>query len=133
MANLNIENVDLGQIALEEGDFENHVITFGGADLLAAGTILARNTTSLKWQIYVKGGSTAGNGVAQGVLTYPVEATGAGDVAAAVLIRGTVNQDRLIIDADGDGSNVDEAVLDDLRDSGIVAKPVKQLAQQDNQ
>ena len=67
------------------------------------------------------------------MLTYEVSATGAGDVAVAVLVRGTVNQDRLIIDADGDGSNVDEVVTDSLLANGILAKPVGQLGQLDNQ
>jgi len=133
MADPTVTNVDVGQIAIEVSDFEHHVWTAAGADTLVAGTIVARITSTGKWQIYAKGGSTDGNGIAKGVLTYDAVATGAGDVAVAVLVRGTVNQDRLIIDADGDGSNVDETVIDDLLANGILAKPVGQLGQLDNQ
>ena len=132
MADPTVTNVDVGQIAIGVSDFEHHVWTALGADTLVAGTIMARLTSSGKWEIYDPGGSL-GLEIARGVLTYDVSATGAGDVEVDVLVRGTVNQDRLIIDADGDGSNVDEAVVDDLNDHGILAKPVKQLGQLDNQ
>ena len=122
---------DVGQIAIEVSDFEHHVWTAGGADVLAAGTIMARLTSTGKWGIYAPAGSL-GLEIAKGVLTYEVTATGAGDVPLAVLVRGTVNQDRLIIDADGDGSNVDAVVTDDLLANGILAKPVLQVAQLDN-
>jgi len=129
-----ITNVDIGQIGIDQCDTEHGTpIDFAGADVLAAGTILARHTGTNKWQVYVKGGSSNGNGVAGGVLAYPVAATGAGDVPVDVIVRGTVNQDRLVIDADGDGSNVDAAVIDLLRGNSILAKPVKQLSKQDNQ
>ena len=106
--------------------------TAGGADTLVAGTIVARLTSTGKWGIYDPGGSL-GLEIAKGVLTYDAVAAGAGDVPVSVLVRGTVNQDRLIIDADGDGSNVDEVVIDSLLANGILAKPVKQIAQLDNQ
>ena len=133
MADPVITNNDVGQIAITAGDFEHQTPwTAGGADVLAAGTIMARLTATGKWGIYDPGGA-GGLEIAKGVLTYEATATGAGDVPVAVLVRGTVNQDRLIIDADGDGSNVTEAVVDDLRSNGILAKPVSQLAQLDNQ
>jgi hypothetical protein len=50
-----------------------------------------------------------------------------------VLCEGEVNRDRLIIHADGDNSNVDAVVRDQLRDFGIVPTSVQQLAQLDNQ
>jgi hypothetical protein len=132
MADPTITNVDVGQIAIAASDFEHHLWTAGGADTLVAGTILARLTSTGKWGIYAPAGSL-GLEIARGVLTYDAVAGGSGDVPVSVLVRGTVNQDRLIIDADGDGSNVDEAVIDDLNDHGILAKPVLQIAQLDNQ
>ena len=119
---------DVGQIAIEVSDFEHHVWTAGGADVLAAGTIMARITASGKWGIYDTGGA-GGLGVAQGVLTYEVTATASGDVPVAVLVRGTVNQDRLLQD---DAGAVTTAILDQLRNNGIMAKPVLQVAQLDN-
>lgn len=80
--------------------------------------------------------ATDGVGGAQypvAVLTYEVVATGSGNKAVRPLIAGMVNQDRLIIDADGDGSNVTTAIIDQLRAIGIVAHPVRQLAGLDNQ
>lgn len=50
-----------------------------------------------------------------------------------VLAEGEIARDRLIIHADGDNSNVDAVVRDQLRDYGIVPTPVQQLAQLDNQ
>ena len=129
MADPVITNNDVGQIAIGEADFEEHVWAAGGADTLAAGTIMARITASGKWGIYDTGGA-GGLGVACGVLTYEVPAGGAGDVPVAVLVRGTVNQDRILQD---DGGAVTAAIVDELRSYGILAKPVSQLAQLDNQ
>ena len=42
-------------------------------------------------------------------------------------IEGNVRIDKLIIDADGDGSNVDKAILDQLRDYGITPRTVTEL------
>lgn len=126
-----ITNQDIRQIALSASEFEHG--PFAGADVLAAGTIVARHSTTGKFQIYAKGGPTNEDGIPKGVLTYAVTAAGAGDVSVSVLIAGVVNQDRLIIDADGDGSNIDGSVVDDLRDFGVNPQPVKQLGLLDNQ
>jgi hypothetical protein len=120
---------DIGQIAIGACDFEHHVWAAGGADTLVAGTIMARIAASGKWGIYDTGGA-GGLGVACGVLTADVTAGGAGDVPVAVLVRGTVNQDRLLQD---DGGAVTVAIVDELRSYGILAKPVEQLAMEDNQ
>ena len=78
----------------------------------------------------------AGAGGAQipkAVLTYDVTATGAGDVAIRDMVSGSVRAERLIIDADGDGSNVDAAVLDQLRDYSLVSIDAQELNILDNQ
>lgn len=67
------------------------------------------------------------------VLTYESVRTGAGDNAIRALIGGVVNKTRLIIDVDGDGSNVNNAVLDQLRHVGITPIDVEQIAELDNQ
>lgn len=133
MADPVITNVDTGQIAIDQCAWEHHNINFAGADVLAAGTILARHSTNGKFQIYAKGGVTNENGIPKGVLAASLVATGAGDLGCSVIVAGVVNRDRLIIDADGTGANIDGSVVDDLADYGITAKSVKQLAQQDNQ
>jgi len=67
------------------------------------------------------------------VLTYDVSRGSGGDEAIRALVAGEVNKTRLIIDADGDGSNITDAILDALRSAGPVATDVTQLAQLDNQ
>ena len=104
------------------------LITFGGAGTLLAGTILARDSVSLKMVPFVKGGSTNNNGIPKAVLLYPVTAPGAGDVMSDVLISGGVRLERLVINADGNGSNIDGAVRDQLRAFDIVPVTTQQLA-----
>jgi len=77
----------------------------------------------------------AGVGGAQvpvAVLTYEVTKTSGGDLAVRVLIAGTVNKDRLIIDVDGTGANITASILDQLKANGIVALNVQQLSALDN-
>ena len=135
MADPVITNIDVGEIAIAGAELvrRQDILALAGADTLAAGTILARDSVSLKLVIFVKGGVANENGIPKAVLPYPVTATAAGDVAVSVIAAGTVNRNRLVIDADGDASNVDDAVLDQLRDFGITARNVTQLAQLDNQ
>ena len=133
MSNLTITNVSLGSVILLNGQFNDDQITFGGAGTLKEGTILARNSSTLKLVPFVKGGSSNGNGIPKAVLTYAVTATGAGNVAVRDMVSGSVRAERLIIDADGDASNVDAAVLDQLRDYSLIAIEVKELYSFDNQ
>jgi hypothetical protein len=109
-------------------EFKDDLITFGGAATFAAGTLLAIDTSTQKWVKYVKGGVTNGNGIASGVLTYPVTATGAGDVKGRVLVAGKVKKEHLIIDADGNDSNIDNLVILQLRDYNILAVATTQLS-----
>lgn len=53
--------------------------------------------------------------------------------AIRALASGEVNEGRLVIHADGDGDNITNAHLDTLRSYDIVATPVGQLSQLDNQ
>jgi hypothetical protein len=78
----------------------------------------------------------AGAGGAQrpiGVLTYNVYRASAGDTKVRAMVSGTVNKRRLIIDADGNGTNITAAILDELRSAGILAVDSKNLAALDNQ
>ena len=100
---------------------------------MAEGTILARDSVSGLLVIFVKGGSTNENGIPKAVITYELVAAGAGDFPVRVLVSGSVRKERLIIDADGDATNIDAAVMDQLRDYSIVAIDVSELNIQDNQ
>ncbi len=128
-----ITNVDLGSVILKNGEFRDDLLTLAGADVIAEGTILARDSVSLKLVLFVKGGATNENGIPKAVLTYPVTVTGAGDVKVRDMVGGSVRAQRLIIDADGDASNIDAAVLDQLRDYALVSIDVSELNILDNQ
>jgi hypothetical protein len=133
MSNITITNVDIGNVILKDGEFRDDLLTFAGAATVLAGTILARDSVSLKLVPFVKGGTTNEDGIPKAVLTYDVTATGAGDVAIRDMVSGSVRAERLIIDADGDGSNVDVVVLDQLRDYSLVSIDVTELNILDNQ
>jgi hypothetical protein len=87
-----------------------------------AGTLLARNTATLKLVPYVKGGTTNGNGIINSVLSAELVASAAQDYNVSVMIAGQVDKDLLIIDADGNASNVDAAIVDELAKMGIYAQ-----------
>jgi len=62
------------------------------------------------------------------VLTYDVTSTGAGGIPIRALVSGEVNKNRLIIDADGNGTNITNAMLDQLRAASIIPVDVQQLS-----
>lgn len=133
MPNMTVTNNNLLNPILSDAEFRDGLLTLAGADSIAAGTILARDSGSLKFVLFVKGGSTNQNGIPKAILTYPVTSTGAGDVPVRVAVSGKFRKERLIIDADGTGANVDAAVLDQLRDYGLVPVDVTELNIVDNQ
>jgi hypothetical protein len=130
---LTVTNVDLGSVILRDAKFRDELLTFAGAGTVVEGTILARDSVSLKLVPFVKGGATNENGIPKAVVTYDVTAAGAGDEAIRAMVSGSVRKDKLIIDADGDGSNIDDAVLDQLRDYGIIPEDNQDLSVLDNQ
>ncbi len=127
MPNITITDNYPGSVAIGNEEFEDGLLTLAGPDDLKAGTILARDSVSLKYVLYVKGGSTNQNGIPKVVLTYPVSVAGAGDTKIRALVKGDVNFARLVIDADGTNANIDAAVMDQLRDYGITAVKHTQL------
>jgi len=133
MTNLVITNNDLGSVVLKQGEFKDELLTFAGAATVVEGTILARDSVSLKLVPFVKGGSTNENGIPKCIITYDVTATGAGDEPVRIMNGGVVRFERLVIDADGDNSNVDAAVMDQMRDYAQITVDVRQVSYQDNQ
>ena len=133
MSNLEITNNKTRGVVIWDPVFEDDTVTAAGADTFAAGTILARDSVSLKLVLFVKGGVTNENGIPKAVLTEDLVFAGAGDLPARPMVGGRVRAGDLIIDADGDATNVDAAVLDELRDYGIVGLSTTQLAELDNQ
>ncbi len=133
MTNLVITNVDVGSVILEGGEFRDELLTFGGAGTVVEGTILARDSVSDKLVPYVKGGVTNENGIPKAIVTYDVVALGAGDETIQAGVSGSYRKQRLVIDADGDDSNIDAVVMDELRDYGLVSIDVQELNILDNQ
>ena len=134
MADPVITNNDTGLVTIG-GDHtkQDDTYTAAGAGTLAAGTILARDSVSGKLVLFVKGGSTNENGIPKAVIDYDVVIAGAGDVYVQPITRGDVRFDKLIIAADGDNSNVDQAVRDQLRDYTILVRDVDEMNILDNQ
>lgn len=130
---MTVENNDLGSVVLKSGEFRDDEFTAAGADTFLSGTILARDSVSLKLVPFVKGGSTNENGIPKVVLTYQHATTGAGDTTIRNMVSGSVRGARLVIHADGDASNVDAAVIDQLRDYSLVTIDVTELNILDNQ
>lgn len=56
MSNLTITNLDTGNVILEEGSFRDETLTLSGAQTIAAGTILARSSSTGKLVVFVPGG-----------------------------------------------------------------------------
>ena len=130
---MTITNINTANVILKDAQFQEDPLTFAGAATVLAGTILARDSVSLKLVPFVKGGSTNENGIPKAVITYAVTAAGAGDEQVRAMVSGSVREELLIIDADGDASNLDQAVTDQLRAYGIVPVNITELAIQDNQ
>ena len=130
---MNMTNCETGNVILSNTQFEDGLLTFAGTGTVKSGTLLARDSVSGKFVPFVKGGTTNGNGVVKAIMTYDVTATGAVDKSIRPAIAGDFRKERLIIAADGNATNVDAAVLDAMRDYGLVAISVKQLAAYDNQ
>jgi hypothetical protein len=113
-------------ITLRDEQFRDEVVTFAGAATIVRGTILGRITATGKLKAWASG-SSDGSQVPIAVAAYDIVATGAGDVAARVIVRGEVRRNHLIIDADGTGVNITPALIDQLRDYGILPVDVQTI------
>lgn len=107
-------------------------ITDGATDFSLGATATLTTTADGKLVPY---NPAVGGGVAVpvAVLTYEVTKAGSGDLPVRVLVAGRVNKNRLIIDVDGTGANITNAVCDTLISHGIVPIDVTQLSKLDNQ
>lgn len=108
-------------LILGEHEDRRETVAFAGTDNFVYGTIFSRSTASGKLALYVKGGASDGNGVPVAILLESsIARTGAGDVTGAlVLTAGKVRKDKLVIDADGNSSNIDAVVMSLLQSQGI--------------
>jgi hypothetical protein len=131
MANATFTDIDVGEVVIEEGGIRDETLNLSTGAVHPKGTILARNTDTLKMQLYAKGGSSNGNGVPVAILPEALDGA-SGDNRVRPMFTGKVNRFRLVIAADGDDSNVDATVLDLLQQVGIFAVDVTQLDKDDN-
>ena len=67
------------------------------------------------------------------ILTYEVVVTGAGDVAIRAGVSGSYRKELLVIDGTAAGVGITDAIIDQLRDFGLVSIDVEELGIQDNQ
>ena len=100
------------------------------ATTYAAGTVLGRITANGKLAPYASGAAD-GTEVPKAVLTQAVEFGAAGDLPVRALVSGRVRAGDMI--EHGVGVITDVAVLDQLRDYGIVALATQELTELDNQ
>jgi len=120
MSNKTVTNNNTNRgILFDDAIYVDDTLTVGGAGTTPIGTILARDSSTGKLVPFVKGGSTNENGIPKVVLANEVVAAGAGDNAVRVGVNGSAIKGRLIIAADGDASNIDAVVKDQLRDYSI--------------
>lgn len=106
-------------------------ITDGSTDFAAGDTATLTVAADGKLVIF----ATDGVGGAQFplcVLLHESVRTGSGDNAVRVATRGKANLSRLVIDADGDASNITDAIRDQLRSAGIETETVNELGALDN-
>lgn len=132
MANLTREVLDYSELVVKQGNIEGFTFTAAATGTVLKGTILARDTSTNKLVLYVKGGTTNGNGIPLTVLMSDLEVAATGDKHVRCMTQGTVREDRLVIAADGDASNVDHVELDGLRNFSIDVMKVTDNSVLDN-
>lgn len=131
MPNMTVNNIDLGSVVLRDTEFRDELLTLGADETVLEGTILARATGG-KLVPYATGGA-GGAGTPVAVITYEVTSEDAGDVAIRACVKGSLRKQRMVIHADGDDSNIDNAVIDALRSYSIIAVDVSGSSALDNQ
>lgn len=129
MANPNITNWTSNGLVVLDPVYGDGTATVAGATTWPQGAVLGKVTATGKYVRYAAGASD-GSEVPKAVVDTPIEFTGAGDKVVRVLVSGQVRQGKLV---DAAGAALTAAAIDQLRDYTIIARPVTQLAIQDNQ
>ncbi|WFS86286.1 hypothetical protein vBVhaSMAG7_069 [Vibrio phage vB_VhaS_MAG7] len=136
MSNMTRTVLDYGSIVLKSGNIQPFTLTASSEVTYKRGSILARDSSTGLLVEYVKGGTTNGNGVPITVLseetTVTAEEVTAGTCKVSCFTEATLRQDRLVIIADGDASNVDYIELDGLRNMNIDVSKVTDQSVLDN-
>ena len=138
MANLEIQNNDLGSVDLFDTKYEPNTLLLSAAIITATkiseGLILARNTVSGNLEEFVIGGPN-GTGTPLGVVgrdedlpAAPV--AGTTEVQISPIISGQVRRERLLTSA---ADPITDVIVDQLRDYTIIATRVNDVSKLDNQ
>ena len=125
-------DVGAGAATVFEAGGLQFTITDGGTDFVVGDTATLTVAVDGKMVMFAIAGA-GGAQIPKAVLTYDVTVTGAEDKPIRAFQTGKVNFNRLVIDADGDNSNITAAILDQLRDYGIETVNVQGLSTLDNQ
>jgi hypothetical protein len=129
MANPNITNWTSNGLVIAGPVYGDVTATVTGAETWPQGAVLGKVTASGKYVRYASGASD-GSQIPMAVVDAPAVFTASGDKVVRVLISGQVRQGKLV---DAVGGALTAAAIDSLRDYTIIARPVTQLAIQDNQ
>lgn len=125
-------NAGAGTATIIEVSGLTFTITDGATDFVVGDKFALPVVADSDLVAYAIGG-LGGSQIPTHVLTYAVTSTGAQDIPIDAMVSGEVRKERLIVDADGDGSNLTNAILDQLRSAGIVSINVDELNIPDNQ
>lgn len=107
-------------------------VTDGATDFIVGDSFTLTTVADGKLVPYVVAGA-GGAQLPKAIVTFDVVAAGAGNEPIRAMITGVVRKERLIIDADGDGSNITDAILDLIRDFSLISVDVQELNILDNQ
>jgi len=106
-------------------------VTDGAADFIVGDKFSLPVVADGKLVAFAVGGA-GGAGIPLKIAIDPIVATGSGNVAARPLAQGKFKFQYLVIDADGDNTNVTAAIQDQLRSAGILIQSIPDNAELDN-
>jgi hypothetical protein len=129
---MTVVNHDLNDGRIADGVFEDQTFYSAGADTYLDNTLVALDTSTLNLVPYVKGGSTNGNGVVYGVMTKGITVGATSSTPIRVMVGGRMVKDKVVIHADGDASNIDNAVKILCHDKGLALVDSLNLHTADN-
>jgi len=133
MANNTVVNFDPADGVRAVVKSEQAILTSAGADTVKRLTILGRIAADGKYAFYNAGNNPAGTNVPVDVSLSEVVADGAGDDPVGVLLAGTVDESKLIVDGSNPGVGITAAIKDSLRTFGIFVESATETGVLDNQ
>jgi len=131
MSNINIANYDISGIVIGNPNYDDYTVKFGGAAILAPGTMMARDTTDDTIVPYAVGGLN-GTDIPSLLLTIELEAVGAGNLPCRLLKSGEVRANKVFADATP-STALTVVEKETLRSFDIIANDVRELNKLDNQ